>query len=72
MKKSNPRIEAARSAYRQALDAARVAPTPQAWARLLAAGRALSAAESPPPRPRRGRGAGPRLDDVIDKLSGLE
>ncbi len=43
MAKPNPR-----------LDAARKAPTPEAWARLLVAGKELSAAEDPP-RSRRGR-----------------
>ena len=34
--------EAARQAYREALEAARANPTSEAWARLLAAGRELS------------------------------
>jgi hypothetical protein len=55
MGKSNARIEAARQAYREALDAARASPTPEAWARLLAAGKELSSAEEPRPRGRRGR-----------------
>jgi hypothetical protein len=55
MGKSNARIEAARKAYREALEAARASPTAEGWARLLAAGRELSLAEEPRPRPRRGR-----------------
>jgi hypothetical protein len=55
MGKSNAKIDAARKAYREALEAARATPTPEAWARLLAAGKELSSAEEPRPRPRRGR-----------------
>jgi hypothetical protein len=55
MGKSSVRIEAARKAYREALDAARATPTPEAWARLLAAGKELSSAEEPRPRGRRPR-----------------
>jgi hypothetical protein len=47
MGKTNSRLEAARRAYREALDAARAHPTPEAWARLLAAGKELSAAAEP-------------------------
>jgi len=76
MSKANPQLEAARRAYREALEAARAQPTPEAWARLLAAGRDLSAAEDPPPRNRRGRrGAGaPRAEPAppVDIESGLE
>jgi hypothetical protein len=55
MPKGNARLDAARKAYREALDAARKGPTSEAWARLLAAGKELSAAEAPPSRSRRGR-----------------
>jgi hypothetical protein len=55
MAKANPRLDAARQAYREALAAARTTPSAEAWARLLAAGKALSAATEPPPRSRRGR-----------------
>jgi hypothetical protein len=55
MAKPNARLEAARSAYRAALDAARASPTPEAWAKLLAAGKELSQAEDPRSRGRRGR-----------------
>jgi hypothetical protein len=55
MPKPNARLDAARKTYREALDAARVSPTPEAWARLLAAGKELSAAEDPRRRGRRGR-----------------
>jgi hypothetical protein len=55
MGKSNARIDAARKTYREALEAARACPTPEAWTRLLAAGKELSSAEEPRPRSRRGR-----------------
>jgi hypothetical protein len=45
MGKTNTRLEAARRVYREALDAARASPTPEAWAKLLAAGKELSAAQ---------------------------
>jgi hypothetical protein len=63
MAKANARLDAARKAYREALEAARRSPTPEAWARLLAAGKELSAAEDPP-RSRRGRRPQPRPDEV--------
>ena len=47
MGKVNARLEAARKRYRETLDAARSKPSPEAWARLLAAGKDLSAAEEP-------------------------
>jgi hypothetical protein len=59
MGKANARLDAARKAYREALEAARKSPTPEAWSRLLAAGKELSAAEDPRPRSRRGRRAPP-------------
>jgi hypothetical protein len=55
MAKPNVRLDAARKAYREALEAARSSPTPEAWAKLLAAGKELSAAEDPRSRGRRGR-----------------
>jgi hypothetical protein len=55
MAKQNARLDAARRAYREALDAARASPTPETWARLLAAGKELSNAEDPRSRGRRGR-----------------
>jgi hypothetical protein len=64
MAKSNARIEAVRKAYREALEAARTSPGPEAWARLLAAGKELSRAEEPPPRSRRGRRGAPAAEDV--------
>ncbi len=72
MAKVNPRLEAARQAYRAALEAARAQPTPDAWAKLLAAGKELSAAEEPRTRSRRGRRPAPRTEDVADNLEGLE
>ena len=65
MAKSNPRIEAARKAYREALEAARTSPGPEAWARLLAAGKELSKAAEPAPRSRRGRRPAPSPEDVV-------
>jgi hypothetical protein len=65
MAKANARLDAARKAYREALEAARRSPTPEAWARLLAAGKELSAAEDPP-RSRRGRRPQPRPDEVAE------
>jgi hypothetical protein len=59
MGKANARLDAARKSYREALESARKSPTPEAWARLLAAGKELSAAEDPRPRSRRGRRAAP-------------
>ncbi len=56
MPKTNSRLEAARQAYREALEAARTRPTPEAWAKLLAVGKELSAAQEPRSRgSRRGR-----------------
>jgi len=70
------RLEAARRVYREALEAARADPTPKAWARLLAAGKDLSAAEEPrrgPPRRRRRRESvwPPGLEGPAD-FEGLE
>jgi hypothetical protein len=47
MGKVNSRLEAARGAYRAALESARANPTPETWARLRAAGKELSAATEP-------------------------
>ncbi len=53
------KLEEARERYREALEAARAQPSPEAWARLLAAGKALSDAQEPPAgrTARRGRKA---------------
>lgn len=59
MAKPNARLDAARKSYREALEAARTTPTPEAWAKLLAAGKELSAAEDPRARGRRGRRRAP-------------
>lgn len=59
MGKSNGRLDAARKAYREALEVARRSPTAEAWSRLLAAGKELSAAEDPRGRGRRGRRQAP-------------
>jgi hypothetical protein len=66
MAKSNPRLDAARKAYREALEAARTSPTPEAWAKLLAAGKELSAAEDPRSRARRGRRRAPAPGEAIE------
>jgi hypothetical protein len=76
MAKGNARLEAARKAYRDALDVARRSPTPEAWGRLLAAGKELSAAEDPP-RSRRGRRPQVRAPiaepgERVEPLEGLE
>ncbi len=47
MARTNTRLDAARKAYREALEAARAQPSAEAWARLLAAGKELSAAQEP-------------------------
>lgn len=67
MAKVNARLDAARKAYREALEAARKSPTPDAWTRLLAAGKELSAAEDPP-RSRRGRRPQPRAGEHVEPL----
>jgi hypothetical protein len=67
MARTNQRLDVARRAYREALESARANPTPEAWARLLAAGKELSAAEEPRPRGRRRRdNAMPPLDEAAD------
>jgi len=65
----NVRLEGARTEYREALQVARASPTPEAWARLLAAGKALSSLEEAPQR-KRGRKSR-RESDVVD-LNSLE
>ena len=55
MGKTNTRLEAVRKAYREALELARGSPTPEAWAKLLAAGKELSLAQEPRSRSRRSR-----------------
>lgn len=76
MAKVNTRLEAARKAYREALEAARTTPTSEAWARLLAAGKELSSAEEPRPRSRRGRrpaaAASPGGEEVADNVETIE
>jgi hypothetical protein len=66
MPKASARLEAARKAYREALEEARQKPTSEAWARLLAAGKELSAAEESRPRSRRGRRAAPERVEPIE------
>ncbi len=78
MAKENARLDAARTAYRHALEIARRSPTSEAWARLLAAGKDLSAAEDPRPRSRRGKRLQPHPDEAAhpepggDTIEGLE
>jgi len=64
--KPNARLDAARKTYREALEAARSSPTPEAWAKLLAAGKELSAAEDPRSRGRRGRRRPERTPDAVE------
>ncbi len=68
MGKANNRVELARKAYRDALEAARAHPSAEAWAKLLAAGKELSSAQEPrAARPgRRGRrgAAAPTIHDL--------
>jgi hypothetical protein len=66
MAKPNARLDAARKAYREALEAARTSPTAEAWAKLLAAGKELSAAEDPRSRSRRGRRRAPAAGEVVE------
>jgi hypothetical protein len=68
MGKANARLDAARRAYREALEAARKSPTSESWSRLLAAGKELSAAEEPRPRSRRGRRAAAPPTEVAETL----
>jgi len=76
MVKSNGRLEAVRQAYREALEAARLQPTPEAWAKLLAAGKDLSAAQEPRARGSGGRRmrrrATPTLQELEDEAPGRE
>jgi hypothetical protein len=72
MAKANPRLDAARRAYREALEIARRSPTSEAWAALLAAGKELSAAEDPRPRSRRGRRPQTRPDEPAQPDPGGE
>jgi hypothetical protein len=76
MAKTTSRLETARRAYREALEAARTNPTPEAWARLLAAGKDLSAAEDPrrgsSRKPRRAAASEPTFETAPDAESTLE
>ncbi len=55
MGKTNGRLEAARAAYREALEAARANPSSEAWAKLLAEGKELSEVSEPKARAKRAR-----------------
>ncbi len=68
MAKPNARLDAARKVYREALEAARRSPTPDAWAKLLAAGKELSSAEDPRSRSRRGRPRPQPSPDAVDPV----
>jgi len=72
MVKANPRLDAARQAYREALVSARESPSAEAWARLLAAGKELSKATEPPPRGRRGRKPAAAPGDPVVDVPNLE
>jgi hypothetical protein len=69
MGKINARLETVRRDYREALDAARANPSPEAWAKLLAAGKELSALQEPKARSgRRGRRtATPTIHDLEEQ-----
>ena len=66
MAKTNSRLDAARNAYREALEAARASPTSETWGRLLAAGKELSSAQEPKARSSRRsrRSATPTYHDL--------
>ncbi len=69
MGKVTSRLEAARKVYREALEGARARPTPETWAKLLAAGKDLSTAQEPNARRnRRGR----RSASVAPTIQDLE
>jgi hypothetical protein len=74
MGKESNRVEMARKGYRDALEAARAHPSPEAWAKLLAAGKQLSSAQEPRAgRPgRRGRrsAAEPTIHDLEPEPEG--
>jgi hypothetical protein len=72
MPKASARLDAARKAYREALEAARAKPTPEAWARLLAAGKELSSAEESRPRSRRGRRPAAASPDRAEPAADVE
>ncbi len=64
--KTNARLELARAAYREALEAARTNPSPEAWTRLLDAGKELTSAQEPRSRAgsRGRRGATPSYREL--------
>jgi hypothetical protein len=66
MGKTNTRLETARRVYREALEAARATPTSEAWGKLLAAGKELSAAQEP--RTRSGRRSRRNVTPTIHDL----
>jgi hypothetical protein len=68
MAKMNARLDTVRKVYREALDEARAKPTAEAWAKLLAAGKDLSALQEPKPRSgrRSRRDATPTIHDLED------
>jgi hypothetical protein len=72
MPKASARLDAARKAYREALEAARAKPTPEAWSRLLAAGKELSSAEESRPRSRRGRRPAAAAPERVGPVSDVE
>jgi hypothetical protein len=68
MPKQSPRLDAARKTYREALEVARNSPTSEAWAKLLAAGRELSAAQDPRSRGRRSRRSSSHPGDPAEPI----
>ncbi|HZZ84512.1 MAG TPA: hypothetical protein VFE30_08240 [Anaeromyxobacteraceae bacterium] len=69
MPKVNARLESARMAYREALESARRAPSAESWAKLLAAGKELSACEGTGRAGKRGRAA---KEEIVPDLETLE
>ncbi|BDG07650.1 hypothetical protein [Anaeromyxobacter paludicola] len=72
MPKVNARLEAARLAYREALEAARREPSSESWAKLLAAGKELSACEEAGRGGRRGKGARSEPGELVPDIETLE
>jgi len=68
MGKVTSRLEVARKVYRDALEGARARPTPETWAKLLAAGKELSSAQEPTGRGgrrgRRGANTAPTIQEL--------
>ena len=72
MSKVNTRLDGARKAYREALEAARASPTSEAWAKLLAAGKDLSSAQEVRGGSRRSRRAATPTIHELEGTSQVE